>query len=358
MAMKRTLTGLLVASACCAGFVTACGDDDDSNPVTQGAGGRSGTGGGAGTGGAMGAGGGGAMDPQVPPSDPTAVQAWLQQGFYKSWECEAQASKKTDGDPAIHVHGTNRVCSNVLLASSRLNAGERLPVGVASVKELYNDEAGTSFKAAIVSVKTADNGNAQDWYWYAAPDKQGSGFPGCSDCHSAAGSDGAHPGLGNFVYFQVRGDEAQLPPTNVAAMKAWLAQDPKPYAGWSCEAAATPKTGGDPGIHVHGENRVCSNAKLAAGAQGPWPPGAAAVKEIFDANNQLMFYAVEIKTSTDSRGGAGWYWYEGLGDLVVAGGFGDAGPAKDICVGCHAAAGSDADHPGAGDYVYFRMPAQ
>jgi hypothetical protein len=40
---------------------------------------------------------------------------------------------------------------------------------------------------------------------------------------------------------------------------------------------------------------------------------------------------------------------------VVADGMGGSGPAKDICVGCHVAAGSDAAHtpsPGGRDQVY------
>jgi hypothetical protein len=46
----------------------------------------------------------------------------------------------------------------------------------------------------------------------------------------------------------------------------------------------------------------------------------------------------------DSDGGNGWYWYEG----ESAAGFG-----LSACTGCDAAAGSDDDHPGAGDFVYF-----
>ncbi|HEU4409350.1 MAG TPA: hypothetical protein VFS43_29090 [Polyangiaceae bacterium] len=370
--MKRMWAGLILAAACCAGSLAACGgdDDDDNNPSTQGSGGRAGAGGsgtggsgtggsgtggsgagGAGTGGAGGSAGAGAMDPQVPPTDPAAVQAWLAQEFYKSWECEAAATPKTDGDPAIHAHANaNRVCSNVLLASSRLAAGERLPVNVAAVKEVYNADG--SIMETVVSVKKTDNGDPMDWYWYGGPERQGFGIAACSDCHSAANSDAGHPGLGDFVYFQVTGDTRQLPPTNLAAVKAWLAQEPKPYADWSCEAEATPKTDGDPAIHVHaGSNRVCSNAKLAAGTQGPWPAGAAAVKEIYNSAGELTLYAVEVKTSADSQGGQGWYWYEGLNDSTIAEGFGDA-----TCTGCHSAANSDAGHPGAGDYVYFRVP--
>ncbi len=355
--MKRTWFGLALATACTLSALAACGDDDDDNPSNGGSAGRGSSGSGTSGSGTSGSGtsgsGGttGAMNPQVPPTDPAALQAWLSQQFYKSWECEAEATPKTAGDPAIHAHANaNRVCSNVLLASSRLAAGERLPVNVAAVKEVYADDG--SIQETVVSVKKADNGNAGDWYWYGGPDRQGFGIAACSDCHSAAASDAGHPGLGDFVYFQVTGDEKQLPPTNLAAVKAWLAQEPKPYADWSCEAAATPKTDGDPAIHVHaGSNRVCSNAKLAVGPAGVWPAGAAAVKEIYNGAGELTLYAVSVKTAADSQGGQGWYWYEGLNDSTIAAGFGNS-----TCTGCHLAAGSDAGHPGAGDLVYFRVP--
>ena len=71
-----------------------------------------------------------------------------------------------------------------------------------------------------------------------------------------------------------------------------------------------------------------------------------------------------MKTNADSADGKNWYWYETVpatsaaphdANGVVADGLGDTGPAKSICVGCHAGAGSDAAHtPSAGgrDQVY------
>lgn len=58
-----------------------------------------------------------------------------------------------------------------------------------------------------------------------------------------------------------------------------------------------------------------------------------------------------------------WFWYEKVpldsaaphdAKGVVAFGDGSSGPAKDICVGCHAAAGSDAMHSGH-DFVYTQV---
>ena len=74
--------------------------------------------------------------------------------------------------------------------------------------------------------------------------------------------------------------------------------------------------------------------------------------------------AVYLKAKADSAGGANWYWYERVpldsgvphdGSGVVADGMGSSGTAMSICVGCHAAAGSDTAHtpsPGGRDLVY------
>jgi hypothetical protein len=73
---------------------------------------------------------------------------------------------------------------------------------------------------------------------------------------------------------------------------------------------------------------------------------------------------VYVKTSADSNGGANWYWYEIVpsestaphdANGIVADGLGNGGPAKDICVACHGAAGSDAMHTpsvGGHDEIY------
>lgn len=58
-----------------------------------------------------------------------------------------------------------------------------------------------------------------------------------------------------------------------------------------------------------------------------------------------------------------WYWYERVplnspaphdGKGVVADGTGGSGPAKDIFVGCHQGARSDAQHSGH-DFVYTQV---
>jgi len=160
--------------------------------------------------------------------------------------------------------------------------------------------------------------------------------------------------------------DAQTPPMGMAKVTAWLQKGE--YKNWACESAAHAARSPSP----HGFNRICSNDAIAAAATGTgsWPKGAAAVKELLASatDPNPVGYAVYLKTADDSAGGNNWYWYEIVpldsaaspgANGVVADGMGNAGPAKSICVGCHAAAGSDPAHsPSAGgrDQVYTPVP--
>jgi hypothetical protein len=161
-------------------------------------------------------------------------------------------------------------------------------------------------------------------------------------------------------------DVSQSPPMGASAVEAWLARGD--YKEWQCEEAIHEARSPSP----HGFNRICSNDVIAAsaGKTGSWPAGAAAVKELYTSATEVepAGYAVYLKTQSDSADGANWYWYERVpldnpaphdGKGVVADALGAAGPAKMICVGCHAAAGSDAAHtpsPGGRDQVYSPVP--
>lgn len=165
---------------------------------------------------------------------------------------------------------------------------------------------------------------------------------------AACGSDGGGDGGGGSG---TTAGDAQTPPQGASAVEAWLTKGD--YKKWKCEATTHDARSPSP----HGFNRICVNDVLAATSTGNWPKGAAAVKEIYaDAAGAIVGYAVELKTADDSGGGAGWYWYERVDGMgVVADGAGTSGAPKDICVGCHAGAGSDAAHtpsPGARDFVY------
>jgi hypothetical protein len=151
---------------------------------------------------------------------------------------------------------------------------------------------------------------------------------------------------------------AQNPPTSGQAdVKAWLATGA--YKAWKCEPAAHDARSPSP----HGKNRICSNAVLSAHGAGEYPVDSAAVKELFDDEGKnIVGYAVYRHVKAGTTGDT-WYWYETVplaspaphdANGVVADGLGGAGPAKSICVGCHSAAGVDADHPGH-DFVYTQV---
>jgi hypothetical protein len=165
--------------------------------------------------------------------------------------------------------------------------------------------------------------------------------------------------------------DAQTPPTTGRVdMQKWLAD--ASYKTWACEPAPHALRSPSPhGANATGYNKICSNNLIASNAAGTgaWPQGAAAVKEIYDSPTATtpIAFAVYLKTGADSNGGASWYWYEQVpvatdpsmvphdSNGVVADGKGGSGPAKDICVGCHIAAGSDAAHTpstGGRDQVY------
>lgn len=132
----------------------------------------------------------------------------------------------------------------------------------------------------------------------------------------------------------IEGDP-QLPPEGDSEMRPWLQAGH--YLNWACEAE--PHDARPPG--AHGRTRICSNDALsgAAGA-GPYPIGAAAVKELRRGDDDhIEGYAVYRKVGA-SDGGDGWYWYELIGTSVVADGRGSSGRV-DLCVGCHANADRD-----------------
>lgn len=150
------------------------------------------------------------------------------------------------------------------------------------------------------------------------------------------------------------GDD-QTPPTSSAEdIQAWLAKGD--YKSWTCETVEHPQMKVSP----HGVNLVCSN-DLAAGFEGgvddERPSGTASVKELYDDSSTLVGYALGLKVSARSEGGSNWYWYERIGENVVADGLGSGGAPKSTCVGCHVGAGSDDMHEvtGSSDFVYLQV---
>jgi hypothetical protein len=129
------------------------------------------------------------------------------------------------------------------------------------------------------------------------------------------------------------GDD-QTPATgSPEAVRAWL--DKKLYTKWACEPSPHPRRPGS----GHAANRICSNARLSGHGTGEFPVGAASVKELYDSSGAPSGYAMAVKQG--QGGGEAWYWYELIGESVVANGKGDSGSAKSICVSCHAGAGQN-----------------
>jgi hypothetical protein len=132
-----------------------------------------------------------AVDPPpasaAPPTEPGALNAWLQAGKYKTWAAEAAIH------PARSPHPTNvRSFANAPLETAMRAGNTTFPIDSATVKELYS--AANQLTGWAVSVKTqAASAGGQGWYWYevlsttpgAAPVASGNGLGGCANCHSS-----------------------------------------------------------------------------------------------------------------------------------------------------------------------------
>jgi hypothetical protein len=90
------------------------------------------------------------------------------------------------------------------------------------------------------------------------------------------------------------------------AVEDWLAAGY--FHSWRCEGVISPPrlTGN------HGRHRICSNDLLLASATGPYPVGAASVKELFTTDDAPNGFAVGLKVS-EGEGPQTWYWYERRG---------------------------------------------
>ena len=124
-------------------------------------------------------------------------------------------------------------------------------------------------------------------------------------------------------------DDPQLPPRGPMATTAWI--EAGHYLAWHCEPVRHPSRPGSP----HSANRICTNDALSTAPDGPFPVGAASIKELYNVD-KLVGFALMRKVEPDSRGGAGWYWYEAIGDDVVV-----ASHGAGNCVGCHGDAPRD-----------------
>ena len=103
----------------------------------------------------------------------------------------------------------------------------------------------------------------------------------------------------------VAGDP-ELPPQGQAALEAWLKAGF--YKGWTCEDGIRDKRLNG----AHGRHRICSNQLLMDSLDGPYPTGAASVKEMYEADGRPNGFAVGLKV-TGGLEETSWYWYERTG---------------------------------------------
>ena len=116
----------------------------------------------------------------------------------------------------------------------------------------------------------------------------------------------------------------QIPPQGRRLLDPWLAAGH--HKSWKCEAGPLNPRMGSP----HGRVRICSNDLASRHGSGPYPVGAASVKEIY-YGARIGVFAVSIKVAPGT-GGRTWYWYE-QNDMEGVGAPG--------CAGCHGRAGTD-----------------
>ena len=126
-------------------------------------------------------------------------------------------------------------------------------------------------------------------------------------------------------------EAVDLPPTESVALMKWLQAGA--YKAWPRESAPHRSMGSHQTLVL---TYLSPALDKSLGGKAPaHPAGAAAVKELLDAAGKLAGWAVAVKTSVDSNGGKGWYWFEMLGTTagspIVAGGHGIP-----LCIGCHA----------------------
>lgn len=121
------------------------------------------------------------------PTDPDALNRFLQAGGYKNWPKESQPHE-TKGS---HPGGKVQAWLSPSLAKSLADGAKSHPAGSATVKE-QRDGSG-KLRGWAVSVKTAaDSAGGKSWYWYevestapgAKPTFVGLNAQPCSACHS------------------------------------------------------------------------------------------------------------------------------------------------------------------------------
>jgi hypothetical protein len=126
----------------------------------------------------------------------------------------------------------------------------------------------------------------------------------------------------------------ERPPQGHAALEAWLAAGH--YKAWTCEMGISNKRLNG----AHGRHRICSNRLLIDSTAGPYPVGAASVKEMYASDDRTNGYAVGVKVG-EGTGEESWYWYERTGTSPTSSPVADGLGVKICGMECHAAAPRD-----------------
>lgn len=168
--MTRSFQRLLVMISACS--LLACGDDsaeaDKSMPQEE-----------------LDVADSGTLPTDRAPDDVTLFNAWLSEGVYLDWDCQAEPHAALPPSP----HGDNRICQNALVTNALAGSGE-FPVGATLVKEVYRDG-----KLDVIAVETriAMGDPKTSWLYYEARDDEelfsGVGIDVCTGCHAGAPRD-------------------------------------------------------------------------------------------------------------------------------------------------------------------------
>ena len=123
---------------------------------------------------------------------------------------------------------------------------------------------------------------------------------------------------------------SDAPPTESSSLLKWLQAGN--YKKWPKESAPHRSMGPHQVLVLTYLNPTLDRSLETKAAAHP--NGAAAVKELLDESGDLSGWAVSVKTSTDSGGGKGWYWYEirrATSDGIVVA----QANGVPLCSGCH-----------------------